>query len=554
MQHSSQLALCWSTTFLTVAVSVVAGVANLTSAFPSLEPHAVLISLVVVVALTAMNLRGVKESGRLFATPTYAFVIMVFLLVGTGLLQIFKGAPPVAESAAFGLNPQIQASGVVLLALLLRAFASGCTALTGVEAVSNGVPSFRSPKSRNAATTLIVMGGLSITMFVGITAMALVSHVHVAASGSQLVGAPEGYAEPTVVAQLATAIFGGSSILFYVFQGCTVAILVLAANTAYNGFPILASILGRDGYLPRQFSRRGDRLVFSNGIVVLAALAGVLIWVFDADTSRLIQLYIIGVFVSFTLSQSGMVVHWTRMLRSTNLDLRRRRRTQAARVLNGVGAAATAAVLVIVLMTKFVHGAWIVVIAMPLVYLLTRGIHRHYARTDEQQEPLSRGVTLPSRVHAVVLVARLNQPALQALAYARATRPSTLTAIHVCTPRSQVDDLVQEWNEREIPVPLTLIDSPYRDITRPVLEYLARLRSDRPRELIAVFLPEYLVSHWWEALLHNQSALRLKARLLFQPGVMMVSVPWQLGTHQHDQAPLNGRAHDLVETESKNPA
>jgi amino acid transporter len=514
---------------LTVAVSVVAGVANLTSAFPALEPHAVSISVATVVVLTLMNLRGVKESGRAFALPTYGFVVMVLLLLGTSLVQILHGTPPVAESAAFGLTPEVKASGFVLVALLLRSFASGCTALTGVEAVSNGVPSFRPPKSRNAAATLVLMGAMSVVMFSGITAMALVSHVHVAADQNQLVGAPANYVEPTVVAQLATAVFGSSSALFFLFQACTVAILVLAANTAFNGFPILASILGHDGYLPRQFSRRGDRLVFSNGIVVLAGLAGLLIWAFDADTSRLIQLYIIGVFVSFTLSQSGMVVHWTRILRSeTTASVQSRRRIQAGRAINAAGATMTAVVLLIVLGSKFTHGAWIVVIAMPVVYLGMLAIRRHYKLTDIQQEPLAKGVSLPSRVHAVVLVSRLNQPALQALAYARATRPATLTAVHVCTPRSQLDNLSEEWARREIPVPLTLLDSPYRDITRPVIEYVSRLRAENPRELVAVFLPEYVVSHWWEALLHNQSALRLKARLLFQPRVMMVSVPWQL--------------------------
>jgi hypothetical protein len=254
-----------------------------------------------------------------------------------------------------------------------------------------------------------------------------------------------------------------------------------------------------------------------------------LIWAFDADTSRLIQLYIIGVFVSFTLSQSGMVVHWTRILRSeTTASVQSRRRIQAGRAINAAGATMTAVVLLIVLGSKFTHGAWIVVIAMPVVYLGMLAIRRHYKLTDIQQEPLAKGVSLPSRVHAVVLVSRLNQPALQALAYARATRPATLTAVHVCTPRSQLDNLSEEWARREIPVPLTLLDSPYRDITRPVIEYVSRLRAENPRELVAVFLPEYVVSHWWEALLHNQSALRLKARLLFQPRVMMVSVPWQL--------------------------
>jgi amino acid transporter len=520
---------------LTVAVSVVAGIANLTSAFPSLAPHAVQISLVVVVVLAVINLRGVKESGRAFAVPTYGFCVLVLLLIGTGIVQMLAGHAPVAESASFGLTPQVKTSGLVLVALLLRAFASGCTALTGVEAVSNGVPSFRKPKSRNASRTLLVMGALSVVMFSGITAMALLAHVHMAQSNSQLVGAPADYVQPTVVAQLATAIFGNGSLLFFAFQAFTVGILVLAANTAFNGFPILASILGRDGYLPRQFSRRGDRLVFSNGVIVLALLASLLIWAFNANTTRLIQLYIIGVFVSFTLSQAGMVRHWTRSLRAADMTRERRRKVHVSRAINFAGAAATALVLVIVLITKFTHGAWIVVIAMPVVFGVTKAINRHYDRTDREQTPSMQGVTLPSRVHAVVLVSRLNQPAMQALAYARATRPNTLTALHVRTPRSSVDSLIAEWDDREIPVTLTILDSPYRDITRPVLEYVATLRRDNPRELVAVFLPEYVVRHWWEAFLHNQSALRLKARLLFQARVMLVSVPWRLAAAVPDQ-------------------
>jgi amino acid transporter len=521
---------------LTVAVSVVAGIANLTSAFPSLSPYAVEISLGVVVVLAIMNLRGVKESGRTFAVPTYGFVLLTLLLIGTGVVQMLLGHPPVAQSAAYGLEPQVKASGLVLVALLLRAFASGCTALTGVEAVSNGVPSFRKPKSRNASRTLLVMGVLSVVMFSGITIMALQAHVHMAQSPDQLVGAPADYVQPTVVAQLATAIFGNGSLMFFAFQAFTVAILVLAANTAFNGFPILASILGRDGYLPRQFSRRGDRLVFSNGVIVLAALAALLIWAFDANTTRLIQLYIIGVFVSFTLSQAGMVRHWTKAMRDPELTQARRHKLYVSRIINFLGAVATALVLVIVLITKFSHGAWIVVIAMPVVFAITKAINRHYARTDAEQAPRMRGVTLPSRVHAVVLVSRMNQPALQALAYARATRPNSLTALHVHTPRSSVSELIEEWEDREIPVTLTILDSPYRDITRPVLEYIAKLRRDNPRELVSVFLPEYVVRHWWEALLHNQSALRLKARLLFQTRVMVVSVPWRLADRDQDDA------------------
>src|SRR5215207_7324368 len=299
---------------LTVAVSVAAGVDAITSAFLPLKPHAVFISLGLVAVVALLNLRGVRESGTVFAIPTYGFIAVVFLMIGWGFWRLLFGQAPVAESAPFGITASHQAAGAAVLVLALRAFAQGCTALTGVEAVTNGVPHFQPPKSRNAASTLASMGGLTIAMFAGITALALVSHVRFADDPAQLVGAPVGYQQRTAIAQVAGAVFGYGSVSFLLLQGFTAAILVLAANTAFNGFPVLASILGRDGYLPRQFGRRGDRLVFSNGIVILAALAGCLIWAFDASTSRLIQLYIIGVFVSFTLSQAGMVRHWTKKL------------------------------------------------------------------------------------------------------------------------------------------------------------------------------------------------------------------------------------------------
>jgi hypothetical protein len=307
----------------------------------------------------------------------------------------------------------------------------------------------------------------------------------------------------------------------------TAAILVLAANTAFNGFPILASILGQDGYLPRQFARRGDRLVFSNGIVLLSLLAGLLIWSFHASTTRLIQLYIIGVFVSFTLSQAGMVKHWARALK-TERDGRERRSIHRRSAINLTGAIATSVVLVIVLLTKFTHGAWIVVIAMPLVFLMMKGIQRHYARVAAELAPDPAGMVLPSRIHAVVLVSKLHKPTLRALAYARATHPDSLTALTVATNDAEVRDLQRQWADRDVPVPLTVLESKYRDITGPILDYVASLRREGPRDIVVVYLPEYVVGRWWEHLLHNQSALRLKARLLFQPGVMVTNVPWQL--------------------------
>jgi amino acid transporter len=517
---------------LTVAVSVAAGVANIASAFPELAPHAVALSLGFVALLAVMNLRGVRESGTIFAIPTYGFVLSVFLMLGMGAYRALTGDTPTAESAGFGITPDHHVSGLLLVALVLRAFSSGCTALTGVEAVSNGVPNFKPPKARNAAATLAIMGGLTVAMFVGITALAMAAHVHVVDNTARLVGAPAGYEQRTVIAQLAGAVFGYHSVMFFAVQGFTAAILVLAANTAFNGFPILASILGGDGYLPRQFHRRGDRLVFSNGVVVLAALAGLLIYAFDASTTRLIQLYIIGVFVSFTLSQWGMVRHWTTELRSPGAQVRRGP-VHRARLVNGFGAVFTALVLVVVLFTKFTHGAYIVVIAMPALFVLMRAIKRHYDRVAVELSPAPAGVTLPSRVQAVVLVSRLHAPTLQALAYARATRPSTLVALTAQTSPEETRALQGEWADRDIPVELVVLDSPYRDVTGPILDYIGHIRRSSPRDVVAVFIPEYVVGHWWEHLLHNQSALRLKARLLFRPGVMVTSVPWQL--HSADQ-------------------
>ncbi|WP_200827751.1 APC family permease [Thermomonospora echinospora] len=513
---------------LTVAVSVAAGVANIVSAVPALAPHAVELCVGLIAILAVVNLRGVKESGTVFAIPTYGFVAVVFAMLAWGGLRVLTGHPPVAESASFGIEPASPTTGLLVLAIMLRAFSQGCTALTGVEAVSNGVPNFRRPKAANAAATLVLMGAITVLMLAGITALALAAGVHIADQPGRLVGAPADYLQKTVLAQEAAAVFGAGSPPFFLVAIFTAAILVLAANTAFNGFPILASILGEDGYLPHQFGRRGDRLVFSNGIVLLALLAIALIRAFDASTTRLIQLYIIGVFVSFTLSQWGMVRHWTRRLRTAAAG--DHRRIHRSRLVNGLGGTLTALVLAVVLVSKFTHGAYIVCIAMPLLFWLMKRIRGHYDRVAAQLRPGDGPVTLPSRIHALVLVSQLHTPALRALAFARATRPSTLTALTVGTSPAQVRKLEEEWRARDIEVPLVVLDSPYRDITGPVLAYVARIRRRSPRDVVCVFIPEYVVDHWWEQLLHNQSALRLKARLLFRPGVMVTSVPWHLGS------------------------
>jgi amino acid transporter len=515
---------------LTVAVSVVAGVAAITSAFPSLSEHAVSLSVGFVILLTVVNLRGVKESGKAFAAPTYGFLLGVYVMFGVAAYRQLSGEQLLAPTAGLPVHAEHSYVGLAVFFLAMRAFASGCTALTGVEAISNGVPAFQEPKAQNAAGTLTIMGLFSITMFIGITVLALTLQVHVAESPTDL-GLPADTPTQTALAQIAQTVFGTSP-LFYYLQAATAAILILAANTAYNGFPLLASLLATDRYLPRQLHNRGDRLVFSNGIILLAVFAIALIVAFKADVSSIIQLYIIGVFVSFTLSQLGMVRHWQRELLANTTTASRAtiRRSQA---INATGAIFTGIVLIIVLVTKFTHGAWIVTIAMPLLFVTMHGIRRHYDRVTAEITPGPAGVNLPSRIHAIVPVSRLLLPTLQALAFARATHPSTLTAVTVQVDPSETHALAEEWQKRDIPVELRVIDSPYREVTSPILDYIRNIQRESPRDAVCVFIPEYVVGHWWEHLLHNQIALRLKARLLFTPGVMVTNVPYQL-TSSHD--------------------
>ncbi len=522
---------------LTVSVSIASAAANIGSLVPFVATHKVEFAVGAIVILTALNLRGIRESGSFFAVPSYAFVAGILTMVIWGATRAFLlGDELRAESADFQLLEEgDHLSGLALLFLVLRAFSSGSAALTGVEAISNGVPAFRKPKSKNAATTLALMGGFAIVMFLGLIMLASVTRAKLAENPAhQLVNAPEGYEQKTLVAQLAEAVFGGFDPAVWYVVFFTGLILVLAANTAFNGFPVLGSILAQDRYLPRQLHTRGDRLAFSNGIVGLAAFAIVLIIAFDAEVTRLIQLYIVGVFVSFVLSQSGMIRHWNRLLRAdpSEEDAKRMRRSRAV---NAFGLTMTAAVLVIVLITKFTHGAWIAIAAMAAIYALMTGIRRHYDRVAEelrQAELNIDSMTLPSRNHAIVLVSKLHLPTRRALAYARATRPDVLEAVTVNVDDADTRALVAQWEKEDFSVPLKVVESPYREITKPVLHYVKRVRSANPRDVVTVYIPEYVVGRWWEQFLHNQSALRLKGRLLFQPGVMVTSVPWQLASSQ----------------------
>jgi amino acid transporter len=509
---------------LTVAVSVSSGVANLASAFPALNSHVTLIAALVVAAIAVMNLRGVRESGTGFAIPSYCFIGLVMLMIVWGGVRLALGQHLRAETAAYSIRSSGEFAGFALIFLLLRAFSSGCTALTGVEAISNGVPSFKPPKSKNAATTLALLGAIAVTMFGGVTALALISHVHI----GDLAGTPRGYVQPTVIAQVGRAVFGYSSPLFYLLQLFTALILVLAANTAFNGFPVLASILARDGYLPRQLHTRGDRLAFSNGILLLSGFAILLIVAFHASPTRLIQLYIVGVFVSFTCSQTGMIRHWNRLLRSIS-DASDRLKMIRSRTINTIGACVTGTVLVIVVVSKFADGAWIAVAAMVVIWFTMRGIHQHYANVAIELTPDEEAaITMPASNIAIVLVSKLHLPTLRALAYAQASKPARLVAVSVDVDEAETARLKQQWELRSMPLPLTVISSPYREITRPVIEYVRRLRRESPRDIVTVYVPEYVLGHWWEQVLHNQSALRLKTRLLLERGVVVASVPYQL--------------------------
>ncbi|MEU7378339.1 APC family permease [Streptomyces albidoflavus] len=521
---------------LTVAVSVASGVANIVSAAPALHPYRIELAVMLVSILMLVNLRGVRESGRAFAAPTYLFVAGIVLMCVTGLIQWALGHAPEAQSAHYSITPSesgTELAGVALVMLVLRAFSSGCTALTGVEAISNGVPAFQEPKSRNAATTLAAMALLAVSMFAGITVLSMIARVHVAADPCDLVGFPDCRTAPqlTVIAQLAAAVFGSGGPGFFYIQTVTALVLILAANTAFNGFPPLASLLARRGYLPRQFSVRGDRLVFSNGVILLATAASALLWIFDVSVSALIHLYILGVFTSFTLSQAGMVRHWNGKL-AQERDPASRKKQHAARAVNAFGAAVTGCVLTVVLLTKFTQGAWLTVLASTLLWTAMRTIHRHYSSVSREFAVDGQaGLTSLRLTHAVVPVASLDAPTLRSLSYAAALRPDRVQAVTVAVDHAAAHRLNEQWERSALAVRLQTLASPYREITRPLVGYVRSLHS--PHGVVAVLLPQFVTAHWWEHMLHNRSALWLQISLAFAPGVMVVTVPWHLTSVPH---------------------
>jgi amino acid transporter len=485
---------------MTVAVSIAAGVAAVTSAFPALHVNRVELSLAFLLVLAVGNLRGLRESGRIFAVPTYFFIVMMLTLIAVGLWQAATGhvhGAPVASAPG-------PAAALGWFALL-TAFSNGCTAMTGVEAISNGVPAFKAPQARNAVQVLTAMAVLSIAMFVGITVLA---HAFgIVPSDTE-----------TVVSQLARSAFGGRGAFYLGVQTATMLILVLAANTAYSDFPRLASIVARDGYLPRQFANQGDRLAFSNGIIALSLFAGVLLVVFGGDTHALIPLYMIGVFISFTLSQAGMVVHWWRV---------RAPGWRSGAAINGVGAAATALVLGIVAATKALEGAWIIIVLIPVLVALFRSTRAHYQHVARQLS-LS-GWTGEAKQHSTVLVpiGGVHRAVLQAVAYARSLSDD-VRAIYVETEPSETDRVTMAWSQWGNCTRLDVLPSPYRSLMEPLLEYIERLQAAAPGDYVTVVLPEFVPKRWWQHLLHNQRALLIKGALLFKPRVVVTSVPFHL--------------------------
>ncbi|CAN5281652.1 APC family permease [soil metagenome] len=523
---------------LTVAVSISSASQYAASAIGALQGHEASFAAAMVVLLAAINLRGIRESGSFFAVPTYAFMVAILGMCAYGLLQLASGTLPNVESADLIIAPAPEYEGAVstigLLFLLARAFSSGCAALTGVEAISNGVPAFQRPKSKNAATTLLLLGLIAITMMISVIVLAKKMGLRYVdprdfdrmtqVDGSPI---PDDYDQHAVIAQIARAIFLDFSPGFYFVVTVTGIILVLAANTAFNGFPVLGSILAKDGYAPRALGSRGDRLAYSNGILFLAAMAIVLIVAFDAEVTKLIQLYIVGVFISFNLSQLGMIKHWTRELK-TERDPEKRRRNYRSRIINAIGLSFTSVVLVVVLVTKFLAGAWITIIAMIFFFAVMRAIKGHYDKVQLELAADEDDKVMPTRVHAIVLVSKIHKPTLRALAFAKASRPNVLEGIYVATEPADTNRLIDAWDERNLGVPLKVLHSPYRELVRPIIQYVGEIRRSNPRGVVAVYIPEYVVGRWWEQLLHNQTALRLKGRLLFTPGVMVTSVPYQL--------------------------
>jgi len=531
---------------MTVAVSIASGTDNLISAFPALAPWRVEIAVGFLVALCAVNLRGVRESGVAFAIPTYLFIGSIGALIVSGFIQLASGATLTAPSAGYTVSIMDQAAATTqsaMILLLLRAFASGCSALTGVEAIANGVQAFRLPKIKNAQKTMVLMGSIAIFAFIGITTLALVSNVHYAENPcEQLQGWAQCAMDPqlSVMAQLGVAVFGNGSWLFFVLQAATAAVLLLAANTAFNGFPLLTSVLAGDKFAPKALLTRGDRLVYSNGMLSLTLAAMVMILGFQASVTGLIQLYILGVFTSFTVGQVGMLKHWSRLMQpkkdaSPELNDAHRKEGISGLVVNGIGALMTFSVLIIVTLTKFTHGAWMVFVIMPILYAVMYYTHRYYNMVDREIQMDPDTVFGAKGDYAIVLMDKLNKPQLKALDYALSSRHTHLEAVHIAVDPESAKKFAKTWKkfEKEIGVPLRILESPYREFSAPLIEYLQQHRAENGSERISVYMPKLIVGHWWEHIFHNHRASRIRKQLMYVRGVMVTLVPWRLESAEY---------------------
>ena len=535
---------------LTVSVSIAAGVAAITSAvqgtrYAWLNEHKVILCLIFISFIAIANLRGVRESGALFATPTYVFVVSFLFMILFGFFHyfVYGGAAPVPTQEELKTAEGYHLQPLTIF-LLLGAFSNGCAALTGIEAISNGVQAFKKPEARNAATTLVWMAALLTVMFLGTSVMAYLYHVHPTHS-------------ETVISQFARIMFTGSlGWFYYVVQAATAAILVLAANTAFADFPRLSSLLARDRFLPRQFANRGDRLVFSNGIVILAIFSGLLVIAFGGDTSRLIPLYAVGVFLSFTLSQSGMVVHWLRERRNLRDGVKEQnvpapvaaepdpeeihrsyfvtdevtapKNWKKSLIINALGALATFVVLCVFIATKFLHGAWIVVVVIPILVLFFKSIHGHYVMVAKQLSTEGLQDVKPLRHRVIVPISGIHRGVVSALQYAKSIASDRVQAVYVDFEEEQTANLKDKWERWGAGVQLVVLPSPYRELTRPLLKHINRIRRENSNDMITVVLPEFIPAKWWQHMLHNQSSLLLKGSLLFKKGVIVTSVPYHL--------------------------
>ncbi|HKJ13053.1 MAG TPA: APC family permease [Ornithinimicrobium sp.] len=522
---------------LTVAVSVSAGVQNAASALEFLRGYEPAAAVALIVGLTLINLRGVRESGRALAVPVYAFLAAMALMIGVGMTQWALGSLSKAASSQLELRPAegfetLTALGLAVL--LLRAFASGTVALTGVQGVANGVPAFQRPKSKNAATVLLVMATLSITILLSVITLTRETGIQMALDPQEQIrseGRPVGedFVQDPVLGQLSKVIFGGDSLGVLLVSICTGVMLIVAANTAFNGFPVLASRLARDDFLPSQLLSRGVRLAYSNGILLLAAGATVLVLVFQATVTQLIQMYLVGVFVSFTLSQLGMIRHWNTQMR-LELGMKQRRAMLRSRAINIVGAVVSATVLVVVILTRFTQGAGLALLFIALIWMVMTMVDRFHSAMraetalpeDETPRP-----AVPARVHALVYVEKVDRPTLQAVTWARAARPQVLEAVLVDTVPERTAAIRQEWDRRDIPIGLRLLEAPYREQVRPVMDYVGRLHRDRPRDLVVVYLAEYIAKNPILPFVRDRARDHLRSELVKCPGVMVVTVPWQ---------------------------